>query len=154
MAEKIMEMKDSKKDNNYFLNVNWNDQSKNTHRLGFLGLYNDKFYFKIRSDSSAYEHGFKGMIGIQDDKIYVSSRDMFNILKKRLGLREGKKEKMEIMKELISKRMENEKNYSNQLTNTRDKLSFDEVTDTEEEKYIKEIDEVEKKSKDNIEADR
>ena len=79
---------------------------------------------------------------------------MFNILKKRLGLREGKKEKMEIMKELISKRMENEKNYSNQLTNTRDKLSFDEVTDTEEEKYIKEIDEVEKKSKDNIDTGR
>ncbi len=154
MAEKIMEMKDSKQNNSYFLNVNWNDQSKVARNLGFLGLYNDKIYFKISSNSSAYEHGFKGMIGIQDDKIYVSSRDMFNILKKRLGLREGKKEKIEIMKELISKRMESEKSHSNQLTNTRDKLSFNEATDAEREKYIKEIDEVEKKSKDNIEADR
>ena len=82
---------------NCFLNVNWNDLDKNTHRVGFLSLYNEKFYFKIRGKETiqrAYDQGFAGIPGIQTDRIYVSSNEMFNILKKRLGIREENKENL------------------------------------------------------------
>lgn len=128
---------------NYFLNVNWNDLDKNTHRVGFLSLYNEKFYFKIRGKENiqrAYDQGFGGIPGIQADRIYVSNNEMFNVLKKRLGLIEAKKEKMEIMKDLLSNKMESDPI----LDNRRDRISFDAMTEREVEECRKEIDELER----------
>lgn len=127
---------------NYFLNVNWNDLEKNTHRVGFLSLYNEKFYFKIRGKENiqrAYDQGFGGIPGIQPDRIYVSSNEMFNILKKRLGIRENEKEKIEIMKELLGNKIDGD----TMIDNRRDKISFDNMTERESEECKKEIDELE-----------
>ena len=130
------------KTDNCFLNVNWNDLDKNTHRVGFLSLYNEKFYFKIRGKETiqrAYDQGFGGIPGIQPDRIYVSSNDMFNILKKRLGIREENKEKIEIMKEILGNKIEEE----TILDNRRDRINFENMTEREIEECKKEIEELE-----------
>ena len=128
---------------NYFLNVNWKDLDKNTHRVGFLSLYNEKFYFKIRGKESiqrAYDQGFGGIPGIQAERVYVSANEMFNVIKKRLGIRETEKEKMEIMKELLCNKIESD----TILYNRRDRISFEAMTEREVEECRKEIDELER----------
>ena len=127
-----------------FLNVNWNDLEKNTHKVGFLCLYNDKYFFKIEDEETiptAYNHGFVTSPGVQSGKIYVSKNELFDLLKKRLGIEETDESKISIMKSLISSKLENEVNSQGQITNPRDRISFDEMSEMQEKECKKEIDE-------------
>ena len=64
---------------------------------------------------------------------------MFNILKKRLGIQEDKKEKVEILKSLLEKKIEGE----TMLDNRRDRINFEIMTEREIEECKKQIDELE-----------
>lgn len=138
---------------NYFLNINWTDLEDFAESVGYFCLYNDKFYFKISSEEKIpeiYSRGFGGMPGVQPDRIYVSNNEMFNILKKRLGMREGEKEKIEIMKELLGNKIDGD----NLLDNKRDRISFTPMTEEEVLKCKIEIDELEdsKEEQKNVES--
>ena len=127
---------------NYFFNINWNDLEKNTHRVGFFSIYNEKFYFKIKGKESierAYDKGFAGMPGVESDKIYVSANQVFDRLKKMLGIVETKEQDIETIKELLSSKIEEDET----LENRRDRLSFDKMTEREAEECQREIDELE-----------
>ena len=133
----------------YFLNINWNDLEKNTHRIGFLALYNEKFYFKIDDEeyaNSAYSHGFDGIPGVQQGRVYMSKTQMFDIITKRIGIDQTDKKKIDIIKQLISNRLDGSLNSQNQLTNKRDKISFDEMTEMQANECKNEIDEYYKKN--------
>lgn len=131
---------------NYFLNVNWDDLDKNTHRVGFLSLYKEKFYFMIKGKENiprAYNQGFNGIPGIKTDKIYVSKNEMFNILKKRLGIRET--EKINIIQRILSEKIGD----NSTLYNRRDRISFGQMNEREAEDCKKEIDTLEQAIKRN-----
>lgn len=126
----------------YFLNVNWSDLDKNTHRVGFFIIYNQKFYFKIRGKESiprAYDQGFAGRPGVLPDKIYASYNEVFDTLKKVLGIKENEKDNVKIMKEILGNIIENDET----LENRRDRISIEAMNEREIEECKKEIDEVE-----------
>lgn len=129
-------------DNNYFFNINWNDLEKNTHRVGFFCIYNEKFYFKIKGKENAeraYMNGFAGMPGVESDRIYVSANQVFDRLKKMLGIEGTREQDIESIKELLSNKIEEDET----LENRRDRLGFDKMTEREADECQKEIDELE-----------
>ena len=70
----------------YIFYLNWEDNIKNTRKVGYLAHIEESFYLLVsgrENAKTAYENGFIGIPGFKSDEIY-KSLELFDFFKNRI----------------------------------------------------------------------
>ena len=72
-----------------FMYINWEDESKNMYRVGILARIDDVYYLltskpKANSERDAYSHGYAGLPGFVQGQMYRSTNELFDFFVNRV----------------------------------------------------------------------
>ena len=89
-----------------FLYVNWEDDRKNTYRIGILARINGDYYLKTQypnqdGERNAHSHGFAGIPGFANGRLYKSTNDLFDFFKDRIYPGKIENRDSDILEELM-----------------------------------------------------
>ena len=87
----------------YYFYINWEDDKKNLYRVGILARIEDIYYMKTQrigaeKERDASSHGYNGIPGFVNGKLYKSERQLFDFFKERIFIE--KNNDVDIMEEL------------------------------------------------------
>lgn len=105
----------------YVFNINWEDEEKQLHRIGFLAQLDGSFYLIIKNEENAkiaYDNGFIGIPGFKLQEVY-KSEELFDFFKNRI-LQKSNSNPCEELAETGAKSMVD--NYS--VSQISDKISL------------------------------
>lgn len=89
----------------YYFFINWEDNQKNSYRIGILAKIDNTYYLKTygkkaNKERDAYSHGYIGIPGFISGKLYKSTNQVFDFFAQRVCISNPTTNKVDFFEEL------------------------------------------------------